>query len=397
MQNKISVIGMGYVGIANALLLAKMHEVSIVDIDLQKVNDFNNKKLPIIDLFAQSYLEDNELNISATINLHESIKDASFIILALPTNFNEQTQDFDVNVLEEIVLEAADINPDAIIVIKSTVNIGYTQFLKEKINSKNLIFSPEFLREGHALEDNLKPSRVIIGGEGQPSILYGELVAKAINNDSVSIIYMHTNAAESVKLFSNTYLAMRVSFFNELDSFCIDNNLNTKDIINGVCLDKRIGQFYNNPSFGFGGYCLPKDSKQLLKRFEGTPHHLIQAVQDSNQARAKFLVDKILVKKPKIIGVYKLSMKQGSDNSRGASIFNIIEELTSRNVNIKLYDPSIKNIEKIENVELREITIIEDLKKFIEVSDLILVNRMDDDIKPFSEKVFSRDIFSSDD
>jgi len=390
MNKKISVIGMGYVGIANALLFAKYHEVSIVDIDHQKVKNFNNKKLPIIESFAQSYFENEKLNISATLNLHDSIKDASFIILALPTNFDELKQEFDVQIIEDVVTEIAAKNHKATLIIKSTVNIGYTESLKQKINSKNIIFSPEFLREGHALEDNLNPSRVIIGGEDKPSILYGELVKGSLNN-TVPIIYMDTCAAESVKLFSNTYLAMRVSFFNELDSFCIDNHLNTQDIIKGVSLDKRIGNFYNNPSFGFGGYCLPKDSKQLLSRFKSTPHHLLQAIQDSNNTRAKFLADKIIDRKPKIVGVYKLAMKQGSDNSRESSIFNVIKELIKRNITINIFDPSTK-ISDINGTKL-----ITDFKQFIEFSDLIITNRLDNDIKPFSDKVFSRDIFSSDD
>lgn len=381
---------MGYVGIANALLLAKDNEVSIVDIDQQKVKNFNNNKLPIIDPFAQSYFENEKLNISATLDLYDSVRNASFIILALPTNFNELKQEFDVQIIEDVVTEVIEINRKATLIIKSTVNIGYTESLKQKNNSENIIFSPEFLREGHALEDNLNPSRVIIGGEDKSSILYGELVKGSLNDNTMTIIYMDTNAAESVKLFSNTYLAMRVSFFNELDSFCMDNHLNTQDIIKGVSLDKRIGNFYNNPSFGFGGYCLPKDSKQLLSRFKSTPHHLLQAIQDSNNTRAKFLANKILDRKPKIVGVYKLAMKQGSDNSRESSIFNVIEELISRNIMIKVYDPSIKTS------EINGIKLITDFAKFVELSDLIIANRLEDDIKPFSDKVFSRDIFSSD-
>jgi UDPglucose 6-dehydrogenase len=391
MNNKISVIGMGYVGIANALLLAKKHKVSVLDIDPQKVKDFNNKVLPIVDLFAQSYFEDEKLDISATTNLDESIKDASFIILALPTNFNEQKNEFDTQVIEEVVTRVVAANHNAIIVIKSTVNIGYTQSLKDKVNLTNIIFSPEFLREGHALEDNLNPSRVIIGGEDKASILYGDLVKSSLKNDTVPIMYMDSMAAESVKLFSNSYLAMRVSFFNELDSFCVDNHLNTHDIIRGVSLDKRIGDFYNNPSFGFGGYCLPKDLKQLLSRFKSTPHHLFQAIQDSNKTRAKFLADKIMDKGPKIVGVYKLAMKHGSDNYRESSIFNVINELISRDIIIKIYDPSIKTS------EINGITLITDFNKFIEFSDLIIANRLEDDLKPFADKVFSRDIFSSDD
>ena len=390
MNQKISIVGMGYVGCGNALMLAKNNLVSIVDIDEQKVDQFNNMQLPIFDEFAQKYLETEELNISATSSLLESIQDASYVILALPTNFNESTMEFDTHLIDQVVEEVLDANKNAIIIIKSTVNIGYTESLKIKFNSSRILFSPEFLREGHALDDNLNPSRIIIGGEHDFAISFGQLIADSISDFSPPILFMECTEAESAKLFSNTYLAMRVSFFNELDSFCMDNNLSSEDIIRGVSLDKRIGNYYNNPSFGFGGYCLPKDSKQLLSRFKTTPHNLLQSIQDSNKARAIFLADKIMEKKPTMIGVYKLAMKQGSDNSRAASIFNVIQELIRRNVVINIFDPSIKKL------ETEDATLIIDFKKFIELSDLILANRLDNDIKPFSDKVFSRDIFSSD-
>ena len=390
MNQKISIVGMGYVGCGNALMLAKNNLVSIVDIDEQKVDHFNNMQLPIFDEFAQQYLENEELNISATSSLLESIQDASYVILALPTNFNEGTMEFDTQLIDRVVEEVIDANKNAIIVIKSTVNIGYTESLKTKFNSNRILFSPEFLREGHALDDNLNPSRVIIGGDHDISISFGQLITDSINDHSPPILFMDCTEAESVKLFSNTYLAMRVSFFNELDSFCMDNELNSEDIIRGVSLDKRIGNYYNNPSFGFGGYCLPKDSKQLLSRFKTTPHNLLQSIQDSNQERAIFLADKIMEKKPKMIGVYKLAMKQGSDNSREASIFSVMQELARRNIVINIFEPSIKQL------EIEGATLIIDFKKFIELSDLIVANRLDDNIKPFSDKVFSRDIFSSD-
>jgi len=390
MNQKISIVGMGYVGCGNALMLAKNNLVSIVDIDEKKVDHFNNMQLPIFDEFAQKYLENEELNISATSSLLESIQDASYVILALPTNFNERTMEFDTQLIDRVVEEVIDANKNAIIVIKSTVNIGYTESLKTKFNSNRILFSPEFLREGHALDDNLNPSRVIIGGDQDISISFGQLITDSIDDHSPPILFMDCTEAESAKLFSNTYLAMRVSFFNELDSFCMDNNLNSEDIIRGVSLDKRIGNYYNNPSFGFGGYCLPKDSKQLLSRFKSTPHNLLQSIQDSNQARAVFLADKIMEKKPKIIGVYKLAMKQGSDNSREASIFSVILELLRRKVVINIFDPSIKKL------EIEDATLIVNFKEFIELSDLIVANRLDNDIKPFSDKVFSRDIFTSD-
>jgi len=390
MNQKISIVGMGYVGCGNALMLAKNNSVSIVDIDQQKVDNFNKKQLPIFDEFAQQYLENEQLNISATSNLLESIENASYVILALPTNFNEITMEFDTQLIDRVVEKVIDVNKDGIIVIKSTVNIGYTKSLKSKFNTKKILFSPEFLREGHALDDNLNPSRIIIGGDPDVSKSFGQLITDSIPNHSPPMLLMECTEAESTKLFSNTYLAMRVSFFNELDSFCMDNTLSSEDIIRGVSLDNRIGNYYNNPSFGFGGYCLPKDSKQLLSRFKTTPHNLLQSIQDSNKARAIFLADKIMEKKPEVVGIYKLAMKQGSDNSREASIFSVIQELAKRNVVINIFDPSIQKL-AIENA-----TLIIDFKKFIEHSDLIVANRLDNEIKQFSDKVFSRDIFSSD-
>lgn len=390
MNQKISIVGMGYVGCGNALMLAKNNLVSIVDIDQQKVDNFNNRQLPILDKFAQEYFENEQLNISATSNLLESIENASYVILALPTNFNEIMMEFDTQIIDRVVEEVIDVNKNAIIIIKSTVNIGYTKSLKTKFNSNKILFSPEFLREGHALDDNLNPSRIIIGGDSDVAMSFGRLIIDSIPNHSSPILFMKCTEAESVKLFSNTYLAMRVSFFNELDSFCMDNALSSKDVISGVSLDNRIGNYYNNPSFGFGGYCLPKDSKQLLSRFKTTPHNLLQSIQDSNKARAIFIADKIMEKKPEVIGIYKLAMKQGSDNSREASIFSVIQELARRNVVINIFDPSIQKL------EVEYATLIIDFKEFIELSDLIVANRLDYEIKQFSDKLFSRDISSSD-
>jgi len=390
MNQKISIVGMGYVGCGNALMLAKNNLVSIVDIDQQKVDNFNNRQLPILDKFAQEYFENEQLNISATSNLLESIENASYVILALPTNFNEIMMEFDTQIIDRVVEEVIDVNKNAIIIIKSTVNIGYTKSLKTKFNSNKILFSPEFLREGHALDDNLNPSRIIIGGDSDVAMSFGRLIIDSIPNHSPPMLFMKCTEAESVKLFSNTYLAMRVSFFNELDSFCMDNALSSEDVISGVSLDNRIGNYYNNPSFGFGGYCLPKDSKQLLSRFKTTPHNLLQSIQDSNKARAIFIADKIMEKKPEVIGIYKLAMKQGSDNSREASIFSVIQELARRNVVINIFDPSIQKL------EVEYATLIIDFKEFIELSDLIVANRLDYEIKQFSDKLFSRDISSSD-
>ena len=390
MKYKISIIGMGYVGCGNALMLSKQNEVSIVDIDENKVKNFNNGQLPINDAFAQQYFENEDLHLSATCNLSESIQGASFIILSLPTNFNEITKQYDTKIIEEVITQITHENIDALIVIKSTVNIGYTKSLNEKFGTKRIIFSPEFLREGYALEDNLFPSRVIVGGEGEGPKLFGKILCESTSAGAAQLLLMESAAAESVKLFSNTYLAMRVAYFNELDGFCMDNNINTKDVITGVSLDKRIGEFYNNPSFGFGGYCLPKDSKQLLNRFSNSPHDLVNAIQSSNDSRIEFLSQKIIEASPKIVGIYKLAMKEGSDNSRGSSIFKIIDRLLLRDIEIIVFDKSI------DELHIKNITLVHDFDEFSNASDLIIANRLDNQIKPFSGKIFSRDIFSSD-
>ena len=390
MKYKISIIGMGYVGCGNALMLSKQNEVSIVDIDENKVKNFNNGQLPINDAFAQQYFENEDLNLSATCNLNESIQGASFIILSLPTNFNETTKQYDTKIIEEVITQITHENIDALIVIKSTVNIGYTKSLNEKFGTKRIIFSPEFLREGYALEDNLFPSRVIVGGEDKDSKLFGKILCKSTSAGAAQLLLMESAAAESVKLFSNTYLAMRVAYFNELDGFCMDNNINTKDVITGVSLDKRIGEFYNNPSFGFGGYCLPKDSKQLLNRFSNSPHDLVNAIQSSNHSRIEFLSQKIIEASPKTVGIYKLAMKEGSDNSRDSSILKIIDRLSLTDIEIIVFDESIVEL------HIKNITLVHDFYEFANASDLIITNRLNNQIKPFSGKIFSRDIFSSD-
>ena len=381
---------MGYVGCGNALMLAKNSQVSIVDIDQQKVDNFNAGRLPISDGYAQNFLDKQELDISSTTDLHESIADSSFVILALPTNFDESLMKYDTQVLDEVTEKVLRNNHTATIIIKSTVDIGHTEYLKQNLNTQRIIFSPEFLREGHALEDSLYPSRIIIGGKDSASKEFSELMLEAVNDTPAPILMMEPSEAESVKLFANTYLAMRVAFFNELDSFCLDNQIDTKEVINGICLDSRIGSYYNNPSFGFGGLCLPKDSMQLLQRFKDTPGSIIHAIQDSNKERAAFLVDQIAMQHPKTVGVYRLAMKFGSDNSRNSSILKIIEGLIEKNITIIVYDDST-NSSKIEGV-----TLVREFKTFIKNSDLIITNRLDDQIQPFSHKVFSRDIFSTD-
>ena len=390
MKHKISIVGMGYVGCGNALMLAKNNQVSIVDIDTKKVNDFNAGRLPISDTYAQDFLDKQELDISSTIELNESIKDSSFVILALPTNFDEGLMKYDTHILDAVAEQVLQNNHRATIIIRSTVDIGHTEYLKQKLNTQRIIFCPEFLREGYALEDSLHPSRIIIGGKDSASKKFSELMLAALDNTSIPILLMESSEAESVKLFANTYLAMRVAFFNELDSFCLDNQIDSHAVINGICLDSRIGDYYNNPSFGFGGLCLPKDSMQLLQRFKDTPGSIIHAIQDSNKERAAFLVDQIAMQHPKTVGVYRLAMKSGSDNSRNSSILKIIEGLIEKNIIIIVYDDSINSS------EIEGVTLAREFKTFIKHSDLIITNRLDDQIQPFSHKVFSRDIFSTD-
>ena len=363
MKYKISIIGMGYVGCGNALMLSKQNEVSIVDIDENKVKNFNNGQLPINDAFAQQYFKNEDLHLSATCNLNESIQGDSFIILSLPTNFDETTKQYDTKIIEEVIAHIILENTDALIVLKSTVNIGYTKSLNEKFGTKRIIFSPEFLREGHALEDNLFPSRVIVGGEDEDSKLFGKILCESSSAGAAQLLLMESTAAESVKLFSNTYLAMRVAYFNELDGFCMDNNINTKDVITGVSLDKRIGEFYNNPSFGFGGYCLPKDSKQLLNRFSNSPHDLVNAIQSSNHSRIEFLSQKIIEASPKTVGIYKLAMKEGSDNSRDSSILKIIDRLLLTDIEIIVFDQSINEL------HIKNTTLFHDFNEFADRSD----------------------------
>ena len=390
MKHKISIVGMGYVGCGNALMLAKNNLVSIVDIDTKKVNDFNVGKLPISDTYAQNFLDQQELDISSTIDLIESIKGSSFVILALPTDFDEGLMKYDTHILDTVAEQVLQNNHRATIIIRSTVDIGHTEYLKQKLNTQRIIFCPEFLREGHALEDSLHPSRIIIGGKDSASKKFSELMLAAVDDISTPILMMKSSEAESVKLFANTYLAMRVAFFNELDSFCLDNQIDSQEVINGMCLDSRIGSYYNNPSFGFGGLCLPKDSMQLLQRFKDTPGSIIHAIQDSNKERAVFLVDQIASQHPKTVGVYRLAMKSGSDNSRNSSIFKIIEGLIEKNIGIIVYDDSTNSI------QLEGVTLVKDFETFTNNSDLIITNRLDDQIQPFSNKVFSRDIFSTD-
>jgi len=386
----ISVIGMGYVGCANALLLAQHNKVSIIDIDERKVKDFNSGILPIQDSMATKYLDEKELNVIATSSIIKGTKDADFIILALPTDFNESNNLYDTDVIESVINEIIILNNTATIIIKSTINIGFTRYVREKFNYKKIIFSPEFLREGHALEDNLNPSRIIVGDQSVEARSFSALLAQGADKQDIDILLTTPESAECIKLFSNSFLAMRVAFFNELDSYCLENNISAKSVIEGVSLDPRIGNYYNNPSFGYGGYCLPKDSKQLLSAFQDVPQKLIDAIVESNKARKGYLLSKILEQKPVKVGIYKLAMKEGSDNSREAAVIDIMEGLYDSGVEVLIYDLAVNE----QSFPLY--ACYTNLQSFLSDSDLILANRLNEDLVKFKDKVFTRDLFQSD-
>ena len=385
---KIAVIGMGYVGCANALLLSQNHEVIAIDVDHEKVLLFNSGKLPIKDKIAQDFYAKRDLDISASSDLENSLSGCEMVVLALPTNFDESTNLYDTTSIEDVVSKIIAFNNSAIIIIKSTINIGFTKYIRDKFSSENIIFSPEFLREGHALYDNLNPSRVIVGDTNDKAKKFANLLIEGASNKDAEVLLMQPEAAECVKLFSNTYLAMRVAFFNELDSYCHENNISTKSVINGVSLDPRIGHYYNNPSFGYGGYCLPKDSKQLLSAFKEVPQKLIDAIVDSNLSRKDFLTSKILELNPKVVGIYSLSMKKDSDNARESAVLDILQSLIHFGVELVVFEP---NQPKINNLNY-----IDCFEDFAEKSDLILANRISDELLPYEDKVFSRDIFNQD-
>lgn len=382
----ITIIGIGYVGLANGVLLAQNHRVTLVDIVKEKINQINSKISPIKDTYISSYLKSVILNIKATQNPKEAYEKADLIIIATPTNYDPNTNFFDTNSIEESLNQIFIYNKNVPIIIKSTVPVGYTKSLQKKYNYQNIIFSPEFLREGQALYDSLYPSRIIIANKKSIGKKIAKIFLKACLKDNVEILYTDPTEAEAIKLFSNTYLAMRVTFFNELDSFAIKNNLKTDEIIKGVCLDPRIGNHYNNPSFGYGGYCLPKDTKQLLANYKNIPNNIIKAIVDSNETRKDFIAKEILDTKSRVIGVYRLIMKHNSDNYRESAIFGVINALSKKNKKIIIYEPNLKE-KNLSNFE-----VIKSFKKFVKNSDLIIANRLEPKLKKFRNKVFTRDI-----
>lgn len=386
-MNNITVVGTGYVGLSNAMLFASHHNVISLDIDAKRVDLINQKKSPIVDEYIEKALNEKNVNLTATLNAEEAYKDADYIIVATPTNYDAETNYFDTSSIESVIEQILKINTTAKIIIKSTIPVGYTAQLKNKFNNDKVYFVPEFLREGKALYDNLYPSRIIVGEKSTIGEEIAKLYLNATIEKNAKILCMDSTEAEAVKLFSNTYLAMRVAYFNELDTYCEKNNLNTLDIVQGVSLDPRIGNHYNNPSFGYGGYCLPKDTKQLLANYKDVPQNLIQAIIHSNQTRKQFIVKEILKKRPKIVGVYRLTMKAGSDNFRDSAIQDIMHELREYNINVVIYEPTL-DMESFEGYQLQN-----QLSAFLQNSDVILANRMHADLDCAKAKVYTRDLF----